>query len=91
MVEGCARGRQLKAASESGALGRVACSFEVAGFGKGLALMRLSRPSQHLEGWDFGTAIYHCFVTASTVGYGDVPITSERGMQWATCHIFISV
>lgn len=36
---------------------------------------------QHLEGWDFGTAIYHCFVTASTVGYGDVPITSERGMQ----------
>ena len=29
----------------------------------------------------FATALYHCFVTATTVGYGDVPITT-RVAQW---------
>ena len=24
-----------------------------------------------VEGFDFGTALYHCLVTASTVGYGN--------------------
>ena len=25
----------------------------------------------------FATALYHCFITAATVGYGDVPITTR--------------
>ena len=31
------------------------------------------------EEWDYGDAIYHCIVTATTVGYGDVSIATQRG------------
>eukprot|EP00966_Prymnesium_polylepis_P067206 1560244-Prymnesium_polylepis.1 len=40
---------------------------------------------------DFGTGFYHCLVTATTVGYGDVAITTEAGRVLATCHILLSV
>ena len=36
-------------------------------------------------------ALYHCFITATTVGYGDMSIVNEEGRQWATLHIAISV
>ena len=39
----------------------------------------------------FGTALYHCFVTASTVGYGDVPITTPEARLFACLHIVVSV
>ena len=44
-----------------------------------------------IEGWDFGSAIYHCLVTMLTVGYGDVKIASDGGRMWAFFHIAISV
>ena len=45
----------------------------------------------YIEGWDFGTAMYHCMVTATTVGYGDVSIETNGGRMWAFVHILISV
>lgn len=30
-----------------------------------------------LEDWDYGTALYHCLVTMTTVGFGDVMITND--------------
>ena len=45
----------------------------------------------HFEGWDFGTAFYHCMVTATTVGYGDVSIETDSGKVVAIVHIMFSV
>ena len=42
-------------------------------------------------GMDFGTATYHCIVTATTVGYGDVSLTTDGSRVWAFFHILISV
>lgn len=42
-------------------------------------------------GWFLGDALYHCMVTATTVGYGDVPITTSGGKLWACVHILLSV
>ena len=39
----------------------------------------------------FGTALYHCFVTASTVGYGDVAISTPEARLFACLHIVVSV
>ena len=36
--------------------------------------------------WSFGDAVYHCVVTATTVGYGDVKIATQNGkMCKGTC------
>jgi len=40
---------------------------------------------------DFGTALYHCLSTATTVGYGDVAMTTEAAKTFAFFHILISV
>ena len=40
---------------------------------------------------DFGTAFYHCLVTATTVGYGDTKIFSYEGRWLAFFHILTSV
>ena len=42
------------------------------------------------EQWDYGTALYHVIITATTVGYGDThlaPNDSSRG--WAAFHILV--
>jgi len=43
------------------------------------------------EDWSYGDAVYHCLVTATTVGYGDMSISTDGGKLWATFHIIISV
>jgi hypothetical protein len=35
--------------------------------------------------------LYHCFITATTIGYGDTPITTDAGRMWACFHIILSV
>lgn len=41
--------------------------------------------------WDFGTAWYHCVVTATTVGYGDISNSTQAGRLWSCFHILVSV
>ena len=43
-----------------------------------------------VEKWDYGTALYHCLVTAATVGYGDVRINTTEGRSWAIVHVLLS-
>mmetsp|Transcript_2912 Transcript_2912/g.6720 ORF Transcript_2912/g.6720 Transcript_2912/m.6720 type:complete len:388 (-) Transcript_2912:74-1237(-) len=38
--------------------------------------------------WD---ALYHCLVTATTVGYGDVNLSTQASRLWAIFHIAMSV
>lgn len=40
---------------------------------------------------DYGTACWHCIVTAFTIGYGDVDIATPTGQIWASIHILLSV
>jgi len=35
--------------------------------------------------------LYHCFITATTIGYGDTPINTDAGRMWACFHIILSV
>ena len=47
-----------------------------------VALQLISALVFHLiEGWDFGTAVYHCIVTATTVGC--------TATAWSPCQMFI--
>jgi hypothetical protein len=41
--------------------------------------------------WTYEDAIYHCIVTATTVGYGDVRIATQRGRLFASFHMVLSV
>ena len=39
----------------------------------------------------YGTAFYHCIITATTVGYGDVAMTTPEAKLFACLHIVVSV
>jgi len=41
--------------------------------------------------WSFGDAYYHCLVTATTVGYGDISISTEDGRICSIFQIIFSV
>ena len=43
------------------------------------------------EPWTFGLALYHCLVTSTTVGYGDVSNATQTGRLWASFHIIVAV
>lgn len=43
------------------------------------------------SGLTFGEALYHCLITATTVGYGDVSLTTQPARLWASAHILVSV
>ena len=42
-------------------------------------------------GLDYGSAVYFCFVTATTVGYGDVRISTQAARGFACVHVLLSV
>mmetsp|Transcript_47493 Transcript_47493/g.117590 ORF Transcript_47493/g.117590 Transcript_47493/m.117590 type:complete len:672 (-) Transcript_47493:56-2071(-) len=44
-----------------------------------------------LEGWTVWFALYHCFVTITTVGYGDTIIRTDAGKLCAIAHILLSI
>lgn len=44
-----------------------------------------------LEEWTFSDALYHCLVTCTTVGYGDVTIVTQAGRGWAAIHMVVAV
>ena len=39
----------------------------------------------------FGPALYHCFTTAATVGYGDIALTTPEARLFACLHIVVSL
>jgi hypothetical protein len=39
---------------------------------------------------DYGTALYHCLITATTVGYGDVSLSTQSARIVAIVHIAMS-
>jgi len=43
-----------------------------------------------VEGLDFGSALYHCLITSTTVGYGDVALTSDAAKILAIVQIFFA-
>mmetsp|Transcript_60712 Transcript_60712/g.188569 ORF Transcript_60712/g.188569 Transcript_60712/m.188569 type:complete len:398 (+) Transcript_60712:123-1316(+) len=43
------------------------------------------------DGLLFWDAFYHCMVTATTVGYGDVALSTQSARIWAFFHIALSV
>merc|ERR1711879_318038 len=41
--------------------------------------------------WTLFRAFYHCLVTATTVGFGDMTIATQNGRLWASFHMILSV
>mmetsp|Transcript_139916 Transcript_139916/g.390007 ORF Transcript_139916/g.390007 Transcript_139916/m.390007 type:complete len:366 (-) Transcript_139916:265-1362(-) len=44
-----------------------------------------------IEDWTFYHGFYHCMVTGTTVGYGDMTIATQGGRFWAILHMMLSV
>lgn len=44
-----------------------------------------------IEDWTFEDAFYHCIVTVSTVGYGDMYIVSQAGRLFSSIHMLLGV
>ena len=45
---------------------------------------------RHVEGWVYADAFYHCVITATTVGYGDMNIATQGGKAFAVVHMMWS-
>ena len=44
-----------------------------------------------IEGWSRLDALYHAFINATTVGYGDYRPTTKRGKVFAVCLAFVGL
>ena len=42
------------------------------------------------DGWRFNDALYHCFMTATTIGLGDIAPTTQAGRGFAIVHMAVS-
>jgi hypothetical protein len=51
--------------------------------GLGLIIAALSIAAGRIEGWSSGDSLYYGFITATTVGYGDMTPTTGRGKIYA--------
>ena len=51
--------------------------------GLGLAIAALAIAAGRREGWSTGDSLYFGFITATTVGYGDMTPTTGRGKIYA--------
>ena len=47
--------------------------------------------TQYVDGLDYATALWHCWVTSTTVGYGDVALPNEPSRLVGAVHILVSV
>jgi hypothetical protein len=50
------------------------------------ALFTLIEPT-----WTYGNALYHCLITATTIGYGDQTIATAGGQLFACVHMLLAV
>ena len=51
--------------------------------GLGLIIATLAIAAGRREGWSIGDSLYYGFITATTVGYGDMTPTTGRGKIYA--------
>jgi hypothetical protein len=51
--------------------------------GLGLIIAALAIAAGRLEDWSIGDSLYYGFITATTVGYGDMTPTTGRGKIYA--------
>jgi hypothetical protein len=51
--------------------------------GLGLIIAALAIAAGRLEGWSIGDSLYYGFITATTVGYGDMTPSTGRGKIYA--------
>ena len=59
-------------------------------FGCALVFFLSAYAFAYFNSISYPDALWLAFITASTVGYGDIPI-SDRGQIWAVVHTFVSV
>lgn len=57
-------------------------------FFQGFVAATIAYVDPHLDSHD---VIWYCFITATTVGYGDINVVSQMGRLLATVHVLLSV
>ena len=60
-------------------------AFLMLNFGGALIFMQLE------EGWKFADGIYHCMMTCTTIGLGEIAPESQAGRAYGIVHLLLSV